>query len=97
MSIFSPGQIFSIKYLQFSLSQNIGHHALHCLHSKYRIYNLSQNFDLDQIERIGRRQNKSDTKTEICLGKGRKYCWKRRKCWLPAFPSLPTMFSKGFF
>ena len=24
-------------------------------------------------------------------------CWKRRKCWFPAFSSFPTMFSKDFF
>ena len=29
--------------------------------------------------------------------KGRKHCGKWRKCWLPAFSSFPTMFSKGFF
>ena len=33
---------------------------------------------------------------EILLGMGRKYCGKRRKCWLPAFSPFPTMFSKGF-
>ena len=31
-------------------------------------------------------------KNEICIEKGRKHCWKRRKCWLPAFSSFPTMF-----
>ena len=36
-------------------------------------------------------------KNEICSGKGRKYCGKRRKCWLPAFSPFPTMFSKGLF
>ena len=33
----------------------------------------------------------------ICLAKGRKHCWKRRKCCLPAFSPFPTMFSKAFF
>ena len=27
----------------------------------------------------------------------RKHCWKRRKCWLPAFSPFLTMFSKLFF
>ena len=31
------------------------------------------------------------------LGKCRKHCEKRRKCWLPAFSLFPAMFSKGFF
>ena len=26
----------------------------------------------------------------------RKHCWKRRKCWLPAFSPFPTMFLKAF-
>ena len=45
---------------------------------------------------ICRRQNKYGSKIENCLGKGRKHCGKRRKCWLSAFSSFPTMFSKGF-
>ena len=28
---------------------------------------------------------------------GREHCWKRRKCWVPAFSPVSTMFSKGFF
>ena len=34
---------------------------------------------------------------EICVGKSRKHCGKRRKCWLPAFSPFPTLFSKTFF
>ena len=34
---------------------------------------------------------------ELALSLDRKHCWKRRKCWLPAFSSLPTMFSNGLF
>ena len=33
----------------------------------------------------------------VCFRKSRKHCWKMRKCWLPAFSHLPTMFSKSFF
>ena len=28
--------------------------------------------------------------------KDAKYCWKKRKCWLPSFSPFPTMFSKSF-
>ena len=31
-------------------------------------------------------------KLEFDFGKGRKHCGKRRKCWLPAFSSFPTIF-----
>ena len=31
------------------------------------------------------------------FGKDRKHCWKRRKCWLPAFSPFPTKFSEGYF
>ena len=36
-------------------------------------------------------------KLEICFSWDIKHWWKRRKCWLPASPSFPTMFSKAFF
>ena len=36
-------------------------------------------------------------KFKFLLGKVRKHCGKRRKCWLPAFSPFPTMFPKGFF
>ena len=55
-----------------------------------------QNFGLVQIESICRPQIKCDSKTEICFGKGRKHCGKKRKCWLPAFSPFPIMFSEGF-
>ena len=35
-------------------------------------------------------------KLKFVLKKSRKYCGKRRKCWLPAFSPFPTMFSKVF-
>ena len=54
-------------------------------------------FGLVRIESICRWQMKYNWKIEICFGKGRKHCRKRRKCWLPAFSPFSTMFSKGFF
>ena len=44
----------------------------------------------------GHGQIKCGCKFKISIGKGRKYCGKRRKCWLPAFSPFPSMFSKGF-
>ena len=40
--------------------------------------------------------DKLSCKNEIRIGKGRKHCGKRRKYWLSAFSSFPTMFSKAF-
>ena len=34
---------------------------------------------------------------EICFGKVRKHCGKRRKCCLLGISPFPTMFSKGVF
>ena len=48
------------------------------------------------IESICRGQNKCNRKIEICVGNGRKHCWIRRKCLLPAFSPILT-FSKVFF
>ena len=61
------------------------------------LFTKRQNFRPDQIQSICRRQNSSDSKIEIYVGKSRKYCGKRRKCWLPAISPFPTMFSKAFF
>ena len=36
-------------------------------------------------------------KLKFALGRGRKHCGKRRKCWLPAFSPFPTMFSQASF
>ena len=47
-----------------------------------------QIFKLVQIESSCRLQIKCGGKIEICFGKGRKHCEKRRKCWLPAFFSF---------
>ena len=41
--------------------------------------------------------DKCDSKTELCLRKGRKPCRKRRKCWLVGFSPLPTVVSKEYF
>ena len=50
-----------------------------------------------QIECICRRQYKCDWQIKVCYGMGRKCFAKRRKCWLPAFLPISTMFSKAFF
>ena len=56
-----------------------------------------QFFRLLRIESICRWQNKCNLKVELLFGIGRKHYGRRRKCWLPAFPPFPTVFSKGFF
>ena len=49
-------------------------------------------FVLGRVENIvGKGENVGNA------GKSKKHCWKKRKCWLPAFSPFPTMFSKGFF
>ena len=51
-------------------------------------------FELVEIERICRRQNK--IKTKICFGRGRNHCGKRRKSWLQVF-LLFSCFQKTSF
>ena len=53
------------------------------------------NFSQGLIQSIFRRQNNRDSEIEIGVGKSRKYCGNRRKCWLPAFCPVPTRFSKS--
>ena len=33
---------------------------------------------------------KCSQSNRISFRKGRKHCWKKRKCWLPAFSLFPT-------
>ena len=54
-----------------------------------------QNFRLVQTESICRRLNKYDSKIETCYGMSKKYCRKRRKCWLPAFSTFLQCFRKN--
>ena len=70
--------------------------------SKFIVYERvksikQQIFRLVQIESICRQQNRYNLITEMLFEMCRKYCEKRRKCWLPAFSPFPTMFSKSFF
>ena len=55
------------------------------------------NFRLVQIESLCRRQNKCNLKTETFFEMGRKSSGKRRKCCLPIFSPIPTMFLECFF
>ena len=49
------------------------------------------------MESIWRRKINATWKSVIIFGMGRIHGGKRRKCWLPAFSTFPTVFSKGFF
>ena len=51
--------------------------------------------ELSKVKSICRGQYLCDSKVEICFVKSRKLCGKRRKCWLPAFSSFPTIFQKA--
>ena len=42
-------------------------------------------------------ENSQAKNADFSLSQGRKHRGKWRKCWLPAFSPLPTMFSKGLF
>ena len=58
---------------------------------------LSNDRFLNLSKLKGFADDKINVTKKLNLGKGRKHCGKRRKCWLPAFSPFPTMFSKGFF
>ena len=68
-------------------------------HSVKRGLNASVTSLLNEkkIKSICRQQNKCDSKKGNLLGKDRKHCRKRRKCWLPAFSLFPTVFPKDSF
>ena len=63
----------------------------------FKLFTTWQNFVLVGIESICRQRNECNLKTEILYGMIRKRYGKRRKCWLPAFFPIPTVFSQGSF
>ena len=66
-------------------------------HVCIQLHSLPNDKNLDHFKLIvfaDDKINVTPKKNEICEGKGRKHCGKKRKCWLPAFFFL-TRFSKG--
>ena len=55
-----------------------------------KLFTKLQNFGLDVIENICRKQNYCSYRDDFCLEKGKRHCVKRRKCWL--FSAFPTMY-----
>ena len=47
-----------------------------------------------QIQSVCRRIFKGSPNCRTCSWYSRKQCGKRRKCWLPAFSPIPTLFPK---
>ena len=62
-----------------------------------KLFTKKRNLRQGWIETICRRQDKCWRKTEICFGKVREHCAKRKKCWLPAFSPFPAMLCGGLF
>ena len=53
----------------------------------------NKNLDSFRLKAFADDKTEYKWKIEILFRKGRKQCGKRRKCWLPAFSPLPTLFS----
>ena len=66
------------------------------IHVVWNLYQTTKILDRSKLKEFAD-DKKSDLNSEICFGKDRKCCGKRRKCWLPVFSPLPTILSKGFF
>ena len=52
---------------------------------------------LSKLEAFTDDKRNVNKKKEVCYETSKKYCGKRRKCWLPVFSPFSTMFSKAFF
>ena len=61
------------------------------------LYQTKKTLDKSKLKALADDKINVTKKVEICFGKGRKHCGKRRKCWFPAFSPFPAMFSKGFY
>ena len=65
----------------------------------HQLFTKQQIFGLYKTESISRRQNKCESKIEICVGKGSKHCGKRTKNWFKNqhFLLSPQCFQKTSF
>ena len=90
-SIIGKGEINRIVFFPHNVFQNLN------LKFQESFNSLPNNKITDQSKLKGFADDKMNVtqKNEIYFMKGRKHCWKSRKCWLPAFSTFPTMFSKG--
>ena len=85
ISIFKPDLFHNFKMLSISIILLLGK----------RVNSLPNDKILDEAKLKEFADDKIKSMKLIWLG--RKYCGKRRKCWLPLFSPFPTMFSNGFF
>ena len=88
---------FKISYLPFpqkSIRSELAKLFSISIYSKFNSLPNDKNFWLLQIEWICRRQNKCDSKPNICFGKGRKHCGKGENAGYQHFLLFPQCFQK---
>ena len=56
-----------------------------------------KSFDSSKLKIFADSKINVTEKLKFVLGRIKKHCGKRRKCWLPAFSPFLTLFSKGYF
>ena len=56
----------------------------------------SSKIDWTKLKAFAGNKINATEKFTLVLGRIRKHCGKRRKCWLPAFSPFSTMISNGF-
>ena len=90
-----------MEFVFHRVANNVGKEK-YCFPAFYPVptmfYSLQNKKSLDWSKLKAFAEDKiNETKIEIRFGKGKKHCGKRRKCWLPAFSTFPTMFLNGFY
>ena len=63
----------------------------------FTLYPNNKTSDKSKLKSLVDDKRRVIQKLKFVSGKGRKHCWKRRKCWLPEFSPFLTMFSNAFF
>ena len=93
---FSHNTLYHIK--ESKLISNLSKFVV-CRYQHFQVNPLPNDkiLDMFKLKALADDKIKVTKKTDICFGKGKKQCGKRRNCWLPAFSPFPTLFLKGYF
>ena len=67
--------------------------SLECVYAGLNSLPNDKFLDWSKLKAVA--HDKCGLKIETCFENGRKHCWKRKKCWLPAFSPFPAMFLKS--
>ena len=84
------------EYLALKKEIRFYNHFVNLLYNVFNSLSKDKILDWSKLNAFADDEIWCNWKFEICFGKGRRHCGKRRKYWLSAFSPFSAVFSKGF-